>query len=147
MSVPSLSLHPPFSLCPRTSWDELLQQVDARDQKLQGAGEIHRFNRDVEDALSRIQEKYAAIPEDLGRDTKAVQGYLKKHEGFENELVALEAQVSGASGAARWWWDVSVLVLCSARQCFVNYLYCAYSVTVYGVSFNKSAIFRTLLPK
>ncbi|KAK2186885.1 hypothetical protein NP493_185g03007 [Ridgeia piscesae] len=77
----------------RTSWDELLQQVDARDQKLQGAGEIHRFNRDVEDALSRIQEKYAAIPEDLGRDTKAVQGYLKKHEGFENELVALEAQL------------------------------------------------------
>jgi len=121
--------------------------VDARDQKLQGAGEIHRFNRDVEDALSRIQEKYAAIPEDLGRDTKAVQGYLKKHEGFENELVALEAQVSGAGGATRWWWDVSVLVLCSARQCFVNYLYCGYSVTVYGVSFNKSAFFRTLRPK
>ena len=69
--------------------------MDARDQKLQGAGEIHRFNRDVEDVLSRIQEKYAGIPEDLGRDIKAVQGFLKKHEGFENELAALEAQVGG----------------------------------------------------
>lgn len=67
--------------------------MDAREQKLHGAGEIHRFNRDVEDALSRIQEKYTSIPDDLGRDTKQVQTYLKKHEGFENELVALEAQV------------------------------------------------------
>ena len=49
----------------------------------------------MEDVLSRIQEKYAGIPEDLGRDIKAVQGFLKKHEGFENELAALEAQVSG----------------------------------------------------
>ena len=88
-------MHLNSPLSTRTSWDELLQQVDARDQKLQGAGEIHRFNRDVEDVLSRIQEKYAGIPEDLGRDIKAVQGFLKKHEGFENELAALEAQVGG----------------------------------------------------
>ncbi len=77
----------------RQSWSTLLEHVEAREQKLAGAGEIHRFNRDVEDALSRIQEKYASIPEDLGRDTKAVLSYQKKHEGFENELVALEAQV------------------------------------------------------
>jgi len=67
--------------------------VEARDQKLCGAGELHRFNRDVEDALSRMQEKYASIPEELGRDLKTVQSYIKKHEGFENDLVALEAQV------------------------------------------------------
>ncbi len=81
-----------YLLC-REKWEALLDQVNARDQKLFGAGEIHRFNRDVEDALSRIQEKYASIPEDRGRDLKAAQSYMKKHEGFENELVALEAQV------------------------------------------------------
>ena len=43
--------------------------------------------------MSRIQEKYASIPDDLGRDLKAAQSYIKKHEGFENELVALEVQV------------------------------------------------------
>ena len=78
----------------REKWRELWNQLEARKEKLTGAGKIHRFNRDVEDALSRIQEKYASIPEDLGRDIKAVQSYIKKHEGFENELVALEAQVS-----------------------------------------------------
>lgn len=67
--------------------------MDNRHQKLFAAGEIHRFNRDVEDALSRIQDKYAEIPEDLGKDTGTVQKYIKKHEGFENELVALEAQL------------------------------------------------------
>ena len=67
--------------------------MEARDQKLFGAGELHRFNRDVEDALSRMQEKYSSIPEELGRDLKTVQSYIKKHEGFENDLVALEAQV------------------------------------------------------
>ncbi|KAL5008187.1 hypothetical protein ScPMuIL_013768 [Solemya velum] len=75
------------------SWNVLLEQIEARDIRLHGAGEIHRFNRDVEDALTRIQEKYSSIPDDLGRDLNATQSYLKKHEGFENELVALEAQL------------------------------------------------------
>ena len=64
-----------------------------REKKLHGATEIHRFNRDVDDALTRIQEKYTSMPDDAGRDLKTVQVYLKKHDAFENELVALEAQV------------------------------------------------------
>nr|XP_022333961.1 spectrin alpha chain, non-erythrocytic 1-like isoform X4 [Crassostrea virginica] len=77
----------------REKWNQLLEQIENRDQKMYGAGEIHRFNRDVEDALTRIQEKYSSIPEEKGRDLFATQSYLKKHERFENELVALEAQL------------------------------------------------------
>lgn len=80
-------------LLDRNAWQLLLEHVETRDRKLHGAGELHRFNRDVEEALSRIQEKYTSIPEDLGRDLKAVQSYIKKHEGFESDLVPLEAQV------------------------------------------------------
>uniref|UniRef100_A0A2R5L953 Putative spectrin beta chain non-erythrocytic 5 isoform x6 n=1 Tax=Ornithodoros turicata TaxID=34597 RepID=A0A2R5L953_9ACAR len=76
-----------------TLWQALLEAVQARDQKLQAAGEIHRFNRDVAEALSRIQEKYAAIPEDLGRDLNSAQSLVRRQEGFENDLVALEAQL------------------------------------------------------
>lgn len=78
----------------REKWNQLLEHIEGRDQKLYGAGEIHRFNRDVEEALARIQEKYDSIPDDIGRDLFATQSYLKKHEAFENELVALEAQVN-----------------------------------------------------
>lgn len=60
---------------------------------MQAAGEIHRFHRDVAEALSRIQEKEAALPEDLGRDLNSVLALIRRHEGFENDLVALEAQL------------------------------------------------------
>ncbi|XP_074649217.1 spectrin beta chain-like isoform X2 [Tubulanus polymorphus] len=76
------------------AWDQLLEQIEARDQKLEGAGDIHRFNRDVEDTLSRIQEKYDAVPDDCGRDIHGNDHHTKKHKGFENDLVALEAQIN-----------------------------------------------------
>ncbi|XP_059148013.1 spectrin beta chain, non-erythrocytic 2-like isoform X3 [Physella acuta] len=77
----------------RKRWNDLLENIHNRDLKLLGAGEIHRFNRDVEDALSRIQEKSSSIPDDLGRDYNSTLTFLKKHEAFENELVALEGQL------------------------------------------------------
>ncbi|XP_066281028.1 spectrin beta chain, non-erythrocytic 5-like isoform X2 [Branchiostoma lanceolatum] len=77
----------------RESWTLLQEHTKAREEKLVAAEEIHRFNRDAAEAMSRIQEKYAAIPDDLGRDLNAVQSQQRRHEGFENELVALEAQL------------------------------------------------------
>jgi len=78
----------------RDAWSNLLETVSSREQKLTAAGEIHRFNRDVAEALSRILEKYSIIAdEDIGRDLPSVQSLLRKHEGFENDLVALEAQL------------------------------------------------------
>ena len=70
-----------------------MDNINDRDQKLEAAGKIHRFNRDVAENLARIQEKYQAIPDDLGKDVNSVQSLLRKHEGFENDLVALEAQL------------------------------------------------------
>ncbi|XP_063994705.1 spectrin beta chain, non-erythrocytic 5 isoform X3 [Diachasmimorpha longicaudata] len=75
------------------SWQHLLGLIRHREQRLQAAGEIHRFHRDVAEALSRIQEKEAALPEDLGRDLNSVLALIRRHEGFENDLVALEAQL------------------------------------------------------
>ena len=39
----------------RASWDNLLKQLSQREQRLFAAGEIHRFHRDVAEALFRIQ--------------------------------------------------------------------------------------------
>ncbi|XP_043484059.1 spectrin alpha chain [Leptopilina heterotoma] len=75
------------------SWQYLLGLIRNREQRIQAAGEIHRFHRDVAEALSRIQEKEAALPDDLGRDLNSVLSLIRRHEGFENDLVALEAQL------------------------------------------------------
>ncbi|XP_037933014.1 spectrin beta chain, non-erythrocytic 5 isoform X1 [Teleopsis dalmanni] len=77
----------------RLSWDNLLKLLNQREQKLLAAGEIHRFHRDVAEALFRIQDKNAALSSELGKDLNSALALLRKHEGFENDLVALEAQL------------------------------------------------------
>lgn len=75
------------------AWQGLLSQIESRHQKLMAASVLHRFDRDVAEALDRIQEKRSTIPDDLGRDINTTASYLKKHEGFENDFMALEAQL------------------------------------------------------
>ena len=70
-----------------------MKLLSQREQKLHGAGEIHRFHRDVAEALFRIQDKNAALSSELGKDLNSALALLRKHEGFENDLVALEAQL------------------------------------------------------
>ncbi|ETN64105.1 spectrin beta [Anopheles darlingi] len=66
------------------AWQQLLEQLNAREKKLHAAGEIHRFHRDAAEALFRIQ---------LGKDLNSALALARKHEAFENELVPLEAQL------------------------------------------------------
>lgn len=77
----------------RELWQQLVVTIENREKRLKAAGEIHRFHRDVADALSRISDKDATISDDLGRDLNSVLTLIRKHEGFENDLVALEAQL------------------------------------------------------
>lgn len=39
----------------RDSWNQLLVQIETRQEKLRAASQLHRFSRDVTDALDRIQ--------------------------------------------------------------------------------------------
>lgn len=75
------------------SWQRLLNSLSEREQKLYGAGEIHRFHRDVAEALFRIHDKNSSLSTELGKDLNAALSLIRKHEGFENDLVALEAQL------------------------------------------------------
>ncbi|KAF5273495.1 hypothetical protein FQA39_LY07512 [Lamprigera yunnana] len=80
-----------YDICQK--WQKLRDQIENRDRRLHAAGEIHRFHRDVADALSRIHEKNAALGTELGRDLNSALSLLRRQEAFENELVALEAQL------------------------------------------------------
>lgn len=75
------------------SWEKLLASLSEREQKLFGAGEIHRFHRDVAEALFRIHDKNSSLSSELGKDLNSALALIRKHEGFENDLVALEAQL------------------------------------------------------
>ncbi|XP_063699935.1 spectrin beta chain, non-erythrocytic 5 isoform X3 [Culicoides brevitarsis] len=74
-------------------WRNLLDLLSQREQRLYAAGEIHRFHRDVAEALFRIQDKNAALSNELGKDLNSALALDRKHEVFENDLVATEAQL------------------------------------------------------
>lgn len=66
-----------------------------RQEKLFGAHEIQRFNRDADEAIAWINEKDVILSSDeYGRDLASIQALIRKHEGVERDLAALHDKVN-----------------------------------------------------
>ena len=77
------------------AWARLKSLVNERQQKLFGAHEIQRFNRDADETIAWIAEKVSALSaDDFGKDLTSVKTLQRKHEGVERDLPALEHRVS-----------------------------------------------------
>lgn len=77
------------------AWLRLKQMATMRQEKLFGAHEIQRFNRDADETVAWISEKDVVLSsDDYGRDLASVQTLQRKHEGVERDLAALEDKVS-----------------------------------------------------
>ncbi|KAK2499565.1 hypothetical protein MC885_005835 [Smutsia gigantea] len=76
------------------AWPRLKGLALQRQGKLSGAAEVQRFNRDVDETISWIKEKEQLMAsDDFGQDLASVQALLRKHEGLERDLAALEDKV------------------------------------------------------
>lgn len=76
------------------AWDRLKAQSLKRQERLFGAHEIQRFNRDADESMAWIAEKDTMLStDDYGRDLPSVQTLQRKHEGIERDLAALEDKV------------------------------------------------------
>lgn len=73
----------------------MINQIDQRAKRLGAASDIHRYHRDAAEALERLQDKQAIIPDEAEntKDLNAALTLLRRHEGLENDLLALEAQL------------------------------------------------------
>ncbi|XP_017774793.1 PREDICTED: spectrin alpha chain isoform X2 [Nicrophorus vespilloides] len=77
------------------AWQKLKQMALMRQDKLYGAHEIQRFNRDADETVAWIAEKDVVLSsDDYGRDLASVQTLQRKHEGVERDLAALEDKVT-----------------------------------------------------
>lgn len=77
-----------------TAWQRLKQMALMRQDKLFGAHEIQRFNRDADETVAWIAEKDVVLSsDDCGRDLASVQALQRKHEGLARDLAALEDRV------------------------------------------------------
>lgn len=85
----------------REAWLRLIELKKRKEEKLFGAHEIQRFNRDANETISWINEKDAIIStDDYGRDIVSVQTLQRKHEGVERDLAALAEKVTNLSQEA-----------------------------------------------
>ena len=76
------------------AWARLKSLAIVRQEKLFGAQEIQRFNRDADETIAWITEKDALLSsDDFGKDLASVQTLQRKHEGVERDLAALEDKV------------------------------------------------------
>ncbi|CAJ0583549.1 unnamed protein product, partial [Mesorhabditis spiculigera] len=76
------------------AWHKLNTLAATRREGLFGAQQVQRFNRDADETLAWIAEKDLALSSnDYGRDLNNVQALLRKHEGTERDLAALEAKM------------------------------------------------------
>ncbi|CAH0405710.1 unnamed protein product [Chilo suppressalis] len=83
------------------AWHRLRQMALMRQERLFGAHEIQRFNRDANETMAWISEKDVVLgTDDYGRDLATVQALQRKHEGIERDLAALEDKVSTIDGEA-----------------------------------------------
>jgi len=77
------------------AWMRLKQLALMRQEKLFGAHEIQRFNRDADETVAWISEKDVVLSsDDYGRDLASVQTLQRKHDGVERDLAALEDKVT-----------------------------------------------------
>jgi spectrin alpha len=77
------------------AWQRLKQLAVMRQEKLFGAHEIQRFNRDADEAIAWVNEKDVILSSDeFGRDLASIQALQRKHEGVERDLAALQDKVS-----------------------------------------------------
>ncbi|XP_042194068.1 spectrin beta chain, non-erythrocytic 5 [Callorhinchus milii] len=77
----------------RDLWSQLLDMTRDRGRGLGTAEQVHKCIRELDDALSHIEEKRASIPDDIAKDLRGVQAQLRKHEAVEHELIGAEQQL------------------------------------------------------
>jgi spectrin alpha len=76
------------------AWERLKALALVRQEKLFGAHEIQRFNRDADETISWVNEKDLLLSsDDFGKDLASVQTLQRKHEGVERDLAALNDKV------------------------------------------------------
>ncbi|XP_029453305.1 spectrin beta chain, non-erythrocytic 5 [Rhinatrema bivittatum] len=84
----------------RNSWENLLEMTRARGKLLQDAEAIHKYYWDLAEAITQIEEKRKAVPDDIAKDLSGVHSQLRKHQALEHELVGNKQKLQELIDAA-----------------------------------------------
>lgn len=83
-------------------WEELKDLVNARQEALAGAKQVHVYDRRADETIAWIAEKEAnLLSEDYGQDLETIQALVRKHDVFNTELGAVKEQVDAVIEEAK----------------------------------------------
>eukprot|EP00794_Sanderia_malayensis_P017764 gene17764-19538_t len=83
-------------------WSLLMERMKNKNARLLKAGELHKFNMQVNDITSRLREKEAAIlTDDLGKDTVSSESRVRQHDAVFLELEAVGKQIEAVENTAQ----------------------------------------------
>lgn len=88
----------------KVQWEDLMELAQARKDALDGAKQVHMFDRTADETIAWINEKDAALTIDNYRqdlDLETIQALSRKHDTFENELLVVEDQVEYVKAEAQ----------------------------------------------
>jgi len=76
-------------------WDDLRELSNARHEALNGAKQVHVFDKNADETITWIGEKEAEIStEELGQDLETIQSLIERQQGFNRDVEAIKDQVS-----------------------------------------------------
>jgi spectrin beta len=81
-------------------WTDLLEMIDTRTQMLAASYELFKFYNDCKETLDRIHEKEVLMPDEVGDDARTTAALQRRHQTYEQELIALGQQVQAIQEAA-----------------------------------------------
>lgn len=83
-------------------WDELKDLVNARQEALAGAKQVHVYDRNADETIAWVVEKDAILSaEDYGQDLETIQSLVRKHELYSTELDAVKERVDSVAEEAK----------------------------------------------
>jgi spectrin beta len=79
------------------AWNELKDMAQSRQDALNGAKQVHTFDRSADETIAWIHEKDSSTALDENNspddDLQSIQTMIRSHEGFERDLAAVREQV------------------------------------------------------
>ena len=82
-------------------WEDLKELAAARHEALNGAKQVHVFDKNADETITWIGEKEAEMSTDeLGQDLETIQSLLERQQGLQRDLAAIQEQVAAVEKEA-----------------------------------------------
>ena len=82
-------------------WEDLKELAGARHEALNGAKQVHVFDKNADETIAWIGEKEAEMSTDeLGQDLETIQSLLERQQGLQRDLAAIQEQVAAVEKEA-----------------------------------------------